>query len=104
MFYCFFLQGCLFHLVFYWVFLQGFTICWSTDSHDVLHFCCGRNAGEMTRANCSFQNLSSLRQIGLILVSSHFQLFGKIELNDDTAITVHNNFQTFPQAILVLFR
>lgn len=32
------------------------------------------------------------------------QVFGKIALNDETAITRNNNFQTFFQAILVLFR
>jgi len=33
-------------------------------------------------------------------------MFGKIALDDgdDTAISANNNFQTFPQAILVLFR
>lgn len=33
-----------------------------------------------------------------------FQVFGKIALDNDTAIHRNNNFQTFPQAILVLFR
>src|SRR6218665_1287800 len=32
------------------------------------------------------------------------QVFGKIALDDDTSITRNNNFQTFFQAILVLFR
>lgn len=32
------------------------------------------------------------------------QVFGKIALNDDTTINRNNNFQTFPQAVLVLFR
>lgn len=31
-------------------------------------------------------------------------MFGKIALDSDTAIHRNNNFQTFPQAILVLFR
>jgi len=31
-------------------------------------------------------------------------MFGKIALNSDTAIHRNNNFQTFPQAVLVLFR
>ncbi|KAK9532840.1 hypothetical protein VZT92_010206 [Zoarces viviparus] len=32
------------------------------------------------------------------------QVFGNIELNKDTAITHHNNFQTFFQALTLLFR
>ncbi|XP_031711463.1 voltage-dependent N-type calcium channel subunit alpha-1B-like isoform X19 [Anarrhichthys ocellatus] len=32
------------------------------------------------------------------------QVFGNIELNEDTAITHHNNFQTFFQALTLLFR
>ncbi|CAG9796230.1 unnamed protein product [Diatraea saccharalis] len=32
------------------------------------------------------------------------QVFGKIAIDDDTPITRNNHFQTFPQAILVLFR
>lgn len=31
-------------------------------------------------------------------------MFGKIALDDETAIHRNNNFQTFPQAVLVLFR
>ena len=32
------------------------------------------------------------------------QVFGKIVLNDETSIHQNNNFQTFEQSILVLFR
>ncbi|XP_030647621.1 calcium channel, voltage-dependent, N type, alpha 1B subunit, a [Chanos chanos] len=32
------------------------------------------------------------------------QVFGNIELNEETAITRHNNFQTFLQALMLLFR
>uniref|UniRef100_A0A6Q2XWE3 Voltage-dependent N-type calcium channel subunit alpha n=1 Tax=Esox lucius TaxID=8010 RepID=A0A6Q2XWE3_ESOLU len=32
------------------------------------------------------------------------QVFGNIELNEDTAITHHNNFRTFLQALMLLFR
>uniref|UniRef100_A0ABM5F6U6 Voltage-dependent N-type calcium channel subunit alpha n=1 Tax=Pogona vitticeps TaxID=103695 RepID=A0ABM5F6U6_9SAUR len=32
------------------------------------------------------------------------QVFGNIALNDDTAINRHNNFQTFLQALMLLFR
>lgn len=33
-----------------------------------------------------------------------FQVFGKIALDSETSIHRNNNFQTFPQAVLVLFR
>lgn len=32
------------------------------------------------------------------------QVFGNIELNEETAINHHNNFQTFFQALTLLFR
>ncbi|XP_063067120.1 voltage-dependent N-type calcium channel subunit alpha-1B isoform X1 [Engraulis encrasicolus] len=32
------------------------------------------------------------------------QVFGNIQLNDETAINLHNNFQTFFQALILLFR
>lgn len=32
------------------------------------------------------------------------QMFGKIALRDNTEINRNNNFQTFPQAVLLLFR
>lgn len=32
------------------------------------------------------------------------QVFGKIAINDETSINRNNNFQSFPQAVLVLFR
>jgi len=40
----------------------------------------------------------------MLLICRRFQVFGKIALDDDTAIHRNNNFQTFPQAVLVLFR
>lgn len=33
-----------------------------------------------------------------------FQTFGKIAMQDSTAINRNNNFQTFPQVVLLLFR
>ena len=33
-----------------------------------------------------------------------FQIFGKIALEDGTQIDRNNNFQAFPQAVLMLFR
>lgn len=35
---------------------------------------------------------------------SALQIFGKIKIDDDTSISRNNNFQTFPQAVLILFR
>lgn len=32
------------------------------------------------------------------------QVFGKVALKSDTAINRNNHFQTFPQAVMVLFR
>lgn len=32
------------------------------------------------------------------------QMFGKVALQDGTQINRNNNFQTFPQAVLLLFR
>jgi len=40
----------------------------------------------------------------MIRASASFQVFGKIAIDDDTAINRNNNFQSFPQAVLVLFR
>lgn len=37
-------------------------------------------------------------------LNSFLQVFGKIALNDTTEINRNNNFQTFPQAVLLLFR
>lgn len=34
----------------------------------------------------------------------HLQMFGKIAMVDGTQINRNNNFQTFPQAVLLLFR
>ena len=33
-----------------------------------------------------------------------FQMFGRIAIDSDTAINRNNNFQTFPQSLMVLFR
>lgn len=40
----------------------------------------------------------------LLRLSLASQVFGKIALDNETAIHRNNNFQTFPQAVLVLFR
>lgn len=56
----------------------------------------------------SFQALPYVALLILMLFFIYavigMQVFGKIALNDETEIHRNNNFQTFPQAILVLFR
>uniref|UniRef100_A0A8D2AH89 Voltage-dependent L-type calcium channel subunit alpha n=1 Tax=Sus scrofa TaxID=9823 RepID=A0A8D2AH89_PIG len=53
----------------------------------------------------------ALPYVALLIVMLFFiyavigmQVFGKIALNDTTEINRNNNFQTFPQAVLLLFR
>ncbi|XP_077296961.1 ca[2+]-channel protein alpha[[1]] subunit D [Arctopsyche grandis] len=57
------------------------------------------------------KSFQALPYVALLIVMLFFiyavigmQVFGRIDLNPDTAITRNNNFQTFPQAVLVLFR
>uniref|UniRef100_A0A336M534 Voltage-dependent L-type calcium channel subunit alpha n=1 Tax=Culicoides sonorensis TaxID=179676 RepID=A0A336M534_CULSO len=57
------------------------------------------------------KSFQALPYVALLIVMLFFiyavigmQVFGKIALNDDTSITRNNNFQSFPQAVLVLFR
>ncbi|CAD7000883.1 unnamed protein product [Ceratitis capitata] len=57
------------------------------------------------------KSFQALPYVALLIIMLFFiyavigmQVFGKINLKDDTAIHRNNNFQTFPQAVLVLFR
>ncbi|XP_054746132.1 voltage-dependent calcium channel type D subunit alpha-1-like [Anastrepha obliqua] len=57
------------------------------------------------------KSFQALPYVALLIIMLFFiyavigmQVFGKIVLDDDTAIHRNNNFQTFPQAVLVLFR
>ncbi|XP_033150716.1 LOW QUALITY PROTEIN: voltage-dependent calcium channel type D subunit alpha-1 [Drosophila busckii] len=57
------------------------------------------------------KSFQALPYVALLIVLLFFiyavvgmQMFGKIALDDETAITPNNNFQTFQQAVLVLFR
>uniref|UniRef100_A0A6I8N7W7 Voltage-dependent L-type calcium channel subunit alpha n=1 Tax=Ornithorhynchus anatinus TaxID=9258 RepID=A0A6I8N7W7_ORNAN len=57
------------------------------------------------------QGTGALPYVALLIVMLFFiyavigmQVFGKIALNDTTEINRNNNFQTFPQAVLLLFR
>lgn len=49
-------------------------------------------------------NCYSMPVLLVTLHSFFLQIFGKIALVDGTYIVRNNNFQTFPQAVLVLFR
>lgn len=40
----------------------------------------------------------------IYLCIENVQVFGKIRMDPNTALHRNNNFQTFPQAVLVLFR
>lgn len=53
----------------------------------------------------------ALPYVALLIVMLFFiyavigmQVFGRIAIDDDSAIHRNNNFQSFPQALLVLFR
>uniref|UniRef100_A0A672P9U1 Voltage-dependent L-type calcium channel subunit alpha n=1 Tax=Sinocyclocheilus grahami TaxID=75366 RepID=A0A672P9U1_SINGR len=57
------------------------------------------------------KSFQALPHVGLLIVMLFFiyavigmQMFGKVALVDGTEINRNNNFQTFPQAVLVLFR
>nr|XP_036218959.1 muscle calcium channel subunit alpha-1 isoform X1 [Bactrocera oleae]XP_036218960.1 muscle calcium channel subunit alpha-1 isoform X1 [Bactrocera oleae]XP_036218961.1 muscle calcium channel subunit alpha-1 isoform X1 [Bactrocera oleae]XP_036218962.1 muscle calcium channel subunit alpha-1 isoform X1 [Bactrocera oleae]XP_036218963.1 muscle calcium channel subunit alpha-1 isoform X1 [Bactrocera oleae] len=57
------------------------------------------------------KSFQALPYVALLIIMLFFiyavigmQVFGKINLSDETAIHRNNNFQTFPQAVLVLFR
>ncbi len=53
-----------------------------------------------------------LRQVSVFVIGAliltgivtTLQIFGKVALVDGTQINRNNNFQTFPQAVLMLFR
>ncbi|KMQ91293.1 voltage-dependent calcium channel type d subunit alpha-1 [Lasius niger] len=57
------------------------------------------------------KSFQALPYVALLIIMLFFiyavigmQVFGKIAIDDDTAINRNNNFQSFPQAVLVLFR
>ncbi|XP_043279839.1 muscle calcium channel subunit alpha-1 isoform X13 [Venturia canescens] len=70
-----------------------------------------RGEGIRTLLWTFIKSFQALPYVALLIVMLFFiyavigmQVFGKIVLDDDTAIHRNNNFQTFPQAVLVLFR
>ncbi|GLH14148.1 Voltage-dependent calcium channel type A subunit alpha-1 [Gryllus bimaculatus] len=70
-----------------------------------------RGEGIRTLLWTFIKSFQALPYVALLIVMLFFiyavigmQLFGKIALDEETAIHRNNNFQTFPQAVLVLFR
>ncbi|XP_063220472.1 muscle calcium channel subunit alpha-1 isoform X4 [Bacillus rossius redtenbacheri] len=70
-----------------------------------------RGEGIRTLLWTFIKSFQALPYVALLIVMLFFiyavigmNMFGKIALNSDTAIHRNNNFQTFPQAVLVLFR
>ncbi|XP_039297401.1 voltage-dependent calcium channel type D subunit alpha-1 isoform X4 [Nilaparvata lugens] len=70
-----------------------------------------RGEGIRTLLWTFIKSFQALPYVALLIVMLFFiyavvgmQVFGKIALNDETAIHRNNNFQSFAQAVLVLFR
>ncbi|XP_052753579.1 muscle calcium channel subunit alpha-1 isoform X10 [Galleria mellonella] len=70
-----------------------------------------RGEGIRTLLWTFIKSFQALPYVALLILMLFFiyavvgmQVFGKIAIDDDTHITRNNHFQTFPQAILVLFR
>ncbi|XP_075219333.1 ca[2+]-channel protein alpha[[1]] subunit D isoform X3 [Lycorma delicatula] len=70
-----------------------------------------RGEGIRTLLWTFIKSFQALPYVALLIVMLFFiyavigmQVFGKIALDGDTSINRNNNFQTFPQAVLVLFR
>ena len=80
----------------------GTTLRGSSDRHALLHLRSHRDAGQLLGVNWIF--LSTYTLWVPLPLSLPFQVFGKIALVDGTQINRNNNFQTFPQAVLLLFR
>ncbi|KAM0735591.1 Voltage-dependent calcium channel type D subunit alpha-1 [Formica fusca] len=70
-----------------------------------------RGEGIRTLLWTFIKSFQALPYVALLIIMLFFiyavigmQVFGKIKIDDDTAINRNNNFQSFPQAVLVLFR
>ncbi|XP_015123750.1 muscle calcium channel subunit alpha-1 [Diachasma alloeum] len=70
-----------------------------------------RGEGIRTLLWTFIKSFQALPYVALLIVMLFFiyavigmQVFGKIALDNETAIYRNNNFQTFPQAVLILFR
>ncbi|KAL6438032.1 hypothetical protein ACFW04_004358 [Cataglyphis niger] len=70
-----------------------------------------RGEGIRTLLWTFIKSFQALPYVALLIIMLFFiyavigmQVFGKIKIDDDTSINRNNNFQSFPQAVLVLFR
>ncbi|XP_072756807.1 ca[2+]-channel protein alpha[[1]] subunit D isoform X3 [Anoplolepis gracilipes] len=70
-----------------------------------------RGEGIRTLLWTFIKSFQALPYVALLIIMLFFiyavigmQVFGKIAIDDDTPINRNNNFQSFPQAVLVLFR
>ncbi|XP_054000294.1 muscle calcium channel subunit alpha-1 isoform X5 [Hylaeus anthracinus] len=70
-----------------------------------------RGEGIRTLLWTFIKSFQALPYVALLIIMLFFiyavigmQVFGKIAINDTTSINRNNNFQSFPQAVLVLFR
>lgn len=82
---------------------EGSAVCRSADRHAVLHLRRDRHAGlSLNMKECHVQVGSTVAECVGPMWS--FQMFGKVAMVDGTHINRNNNFQTFPQAVLLLFR
>ncbi|XP_037051066.1 muscle calcium channel subunit alpha-1 isoform X2 [Bradysia coprophila] len=70
-----------------------------------------RGEGIRTLLWTFIKSFQALPYVALLIVMLFFiyavigmQTFGKIRIDDETSISRNNNFQTFPQAVLILFR
>lgn len=91
--------------------LTGSAVRRSSDRHALLHLRCNRHAGQYPSvahvAHVVHDATSSVEScVWLLLLFFHTlsQVFGKVAMVDGTHINRNNNFQTFPQAVLLLFR
>lgn len=93
--------------------LAGSAVRRSSDSHALLHLRCHRHAGLYPNCGSFFffswchAQLWALLHLNFTGANVCFflsQVFGKVAMVDGTHINRNNNFQTFPQAVLLLFR
>lgn len=64
----------------------------------VFYLCRYRNAGKLVIVRFYYRNSN------VFVITDFNQMFGKIEAGNDSTITRNNNFGSFFQAVLVLFR
>lgn len=89
---------------------SGFSSYSSYHSNAFLYLCGHRDAGKLLRIFYAYFITQPLQfYIDFIFLIClylfpHVQVFGKIAQVDGTEINRNNHFQTFPQAILILFR